>query len=376
VIAGGTSNADVALQPGNTCTTGPDSGTTGPDGGAGGSSGHGSSPPSLAHCTEYGHDLDPAAACVTGDANTDVVITDVAFSHSGKTLYTAGVDSRVKVWVWDEATLSLTAEGHELDTSAGFSYVAVSPDDKLVAVGSTGGRLTIWNVGGTWSIAGNLTGITGDIYGVAFSPDSKTLYAIDTDGNLTSYVGTVSPTVVTLLNPVSVPFVLDASTIESDGSFWLGVGYSDGDASLLHVVGGNVGPEFPFTVSTGLSGTYTMRFSADGTLVESGTDDGSFGIWSVPLPTPANPRSPPIAITTDWIYGAAFHPTGASIAIAAGGSDANRQLGIWTLATGAPMSAVSNSALSYRPTAVAFSPDGTTLVAGEHSCGKLIVCAD
>jgi hypothetical protein len=29
-----------------------------------------------------------------------------------------------------------------------------------------------------------------------------------------------------------------------------------------------------------------------------------------------------------------------------------------------------------RPTAAVFSPDGRTLVVGEHNCGKILVCAD
>lgn len=364
ILEGGTANVDLTLVPGNTCTT---------DGG----SPHGTSPPSLARCTEYSHDVDPTATCVAGDGVTDIPITDVAFTHDGKLLFTAGEDSRVKVWNWNESTLSLTAEGHELDTSSGFTYVAVSPDDKLIAVGSPGGTLTVWNIGGTWSVAANLTGITGDIYGVAFSPDSQTLYAVDTGGNLTSYGRTsMAPAQVVALNPIAVPFVLGVSTTESDGNFWLGVGYANGDASLIHVVAGAPGAEFPFTVSSTSSGIYTLTFSPDGLSVESGSDNGSFGIWSVPLPSPATARSPAIGITTDWVYGAGFHPAGKVIAIAAGSDDDDRQLGIWNLTTGLSVSAVSKAQLSYRPSAVVFSPDGTTMVAGERECGKIIVCAD
>jgi WD40 repeat protein len=373
VLVGGTSNVDIAMVPGNTCPSGTDGGT---DGGA-----HGSSPPSLANCTEYVHNVNPAAACVSGDSTTDVVLTDIAFSHSGKLLFTAGEDNRVKVWTWDAANLNLTAEGHELDTSGLLTYVAISPNDKLVAAGSSGGRLTVWNVGGTWPIAANLTGITGDIYGVAFSPDSQTLYAIDSDGNLTSYVvgGTVSPTTLKALSPFALPYVLATSTTESDGSYWLGIGYGDGSASITKVVSGVLGTEMGFTVtSTDAKGVYTIGFSKDGTMVESGAEDGTFGIWDVPLPTPIAPRMPKIAIVDSFLYGAAFHPSGATIALGAGvgSNDPARQLGIWTIATGQALSTVSNTTLSYSPSAVAFSPDGTTLAAGERACGKFIVCAD
>lgn len=367
VVAGGTSNADVALQPGNTCTTGPD----------GGAGGHGSSPPSLAHCTEYDHDLTPSAACAAGDGTAaDVEISDIGFSPDGTLLFTAGEDGRVKVWTWDGTTLA--AEGHELPTSGGFTKIAVSPDGKLIAAGATGGSLTVWNVGDTWMVAANLTGITADVNAVTFSPNGQILYAGDQDGNLFTYGETsMAPASMMLLRTATSPFSLATSTTASDGSSWLGIGYGNGNAGLIHVVGGALGAEIPFTLSSdNLAGLYTMQFSPDGTSVETGAQDGSFAIWSVPLPTPATPRLPKIALTTDFVFGAAFHPAGALIAIGAGGSDTDRQLGIWTIATGAVLSTVPTTSLTHRPTAVAFTSDGTALAAGEHSCGKIIVCAD
>jgi len=365
VVTGGTAQVAIVLRPGAGCS--PDGGTDG---------GHpGDSPPSLARCTEYDHDL-TTGACVSGDSATDVEITDVAFTPDGKLLFTAGEDSRVKIWTWDGTTLA--PEGDELTTAGGFTKIAVSPDGKLVAAGSMGGALTVWNVMSGWTLAADLTGVTGDVYDVRFSPNSQIVYAADSDGNLLTYARTSKAPVATMpLRTGTAAFSLAASPTSSDGGFWLGLGYGDGNAGLIHVVGGVLGPEFPFTVSSSITGgIYTMQFSPDGTLIEAGAEDGSFGIWSVPLPSPPSPRTPPVAISTKFVFGAAFHPAGASIAIGAGDSDANRQLGIWTIATGAALSAVPAGQLSHRPTAVAFSPDGTTLVAGEHACGKIIVCAD
>jgi WD40 repeat protein len=365
VVTGGTAQIAIVLRPGTGCS---------PDGGADGGH-HGDSPPSLARCTEYDHDL-TSGACVSGDPSSDVEITDVAFTPDGKLVFTAGEDSRVKIWTWDGTTLA--PEGDELSTAGGFTKIAVSPDGKLVAAGSMGGALTVWNVMSGWTVAATLTGITGDVYDVRFSPNSQILYAADSDGNLLSYARTsMAPATTMLLRTGTSAFSLAVSPTSSDGNFWLGVGYGDGNAGLIHVLSGALGPEFPFTVSPSITGgIYTMQFSPDGTLLEAGAQDGSFGIWSVPLPSPASPRTPPVAISTKFVFGAAFHPSGTSVAIGAGDSDANRQLGIWTIATGAALSAVPPGLISHRPTAVAFSPDGTTLVAGEHACGKIIVCAD
>ena len=124
VTTGATVTTSVLLTPGTDCTV--DAGGVGPPG----------APPSLARCTEYVHNSDPSAACVAGDPNTDVEITDVAFSPDGKLVYTAGTDSRVKVWTWDGANTNLTAAGHELDTTGGFTALAVSSDNTLVMAGS------------------------------------------------------------------------------------------------------------------------------------------------------------------------------------------------------------------------------------------------
>jgi WD40 repeat protein len=363
VTAGGTAVAAVVLTPGNTCPV---------DG----------APPSLTHCTEYVHNASPSAACVTGDPNTDVEITDVVFSPDGKLLYSAGTDGRVKVWTWDGTNALLTAEGHELGTSGGFTVLAVSSDNTLVLAGSQSGGATAWNVGTTWSIAGSLMGLTADVNGVAFAPGSTnknfTIYTADSDSNLYIYnLTSLSPVSEVLLRTTASPFTLSASPAASDGSYWLSIGYSDGDASLHDIDGqGYVGTETPFSVSTSVSGVYTTRFSPDGSMLEAGAIDGSFGIWAVPLSTSKAPLTPQITVGTDSVFGGAFDPTSRYVAIAGGLSVGTRKIGLWTVATGASLATVPTTLFTQRPTAVAFSPNGTALAIGEHNCGKILICAD
>jgi hypothetical protein len=385
-----TATATITLLPGAACppdgggTGGGGSSGTGGSGGTGGSTGTGgggpkTAPPSLTHCTEYIHNLDPTATCMAGNMNTDVEITDIAFSPDGKLLYSAGNDARVKVWTWDGT--SLAAEGHELDTAGGFAALGVAPNNTLVAAGSQNGRLTVWNVGNAWGIAANLTGNSGDVNGVAFSPDSTIVYSVDEYSTLNIYNQTsTDPVSYVNLRATSTPFTLSAGPPASDGSYWLAIGYSDGDASLLSIdAQAYTGYEMPFTVSTALTGVYTTRFSPDGTMLEAGTKDGTFGIWALPLPgadAPGNLRQPAIAVGTDSVFGAAFDPTSTYVAIAGGLSLSTRKIGIWTVATGAPLSTVSTSLYAQRPTAVAFSPDGTALAVGEGNCGKILICTD
>ena len=76
------------------------------------------------------------------------------------------------------------------------------------------------------------------------------------------------------------------------------------------------------------------------------------------------------------MFGGAFDPTSSYVAITGGLSVGTRKIGIWTVATGAPRATVPTTLYNQRPTAAVFSPDGKTLVVGEHNCGKILVCAD
>jgi WD40 repeat protein len=331
--------------------------------------------PSLAHCTEYIHSVNQTAGCLSGDPATDVEITDVAFTPDGKLLFTAGWDSRVKVWTWNGSVLA--PEGHDLPTGGGLTSLAVSADNKLIAAGAVGGQLTIWNIIPTWQVAANLTGIANDVNGVAFGPD-RTLYAVDDMQNFFVYTSAnVAPKSTMMLR--TFPFVIGASPTLSDGSYWLGIGYEDGDASLINVNGGTLGAEIPFSVSLGIAGIYAMKFSFDGRLVASGADDGSFGIWQLPAPgsgAPPTALSPAINLSTDFFWSAAFHSSNAYIAVADGSQPSNRRLAIWNVATGALQASVPLTSLGFQARSVAFSPNGRALVVGERNCGKVLVCVD
>jgi len=330
-------------------------------------------------CVEYNHNADTTTSCLlstqAGGPRNDAVITEIAFSRDGRYLFSAGNDGRVKVWSWNGSTL--TPEGHVLMTggaaiSPGATYLAVSPDSGFVAAGSLSGDLNVWNVGGSFSLAAQLSGATGDIFSLAFSPDSQTLYTIDASSTLSVFT-TASMSRVSFVDLRPFPFVMAASPMESDGTYWLAVGYDDGDASIINVGPAGLGVEQPFSITMAVSASWALQFSRDGRFLAAGAADGTVGIWTIPF-IQARPlaQSPKPDIVTDFINYLAFSPTGTSLAIAAGSTSGARQLGVWDVASGAQR--VHASSVAYRPFSVAYSPDGKAIAAGEVDCGIVYVC--
>jgi WD40 repeat protein len=77
-----------------------------------------------------------------------------------------------EIWFWDATTLRKIgsfAAHNEVPTA-----IALSPDHQTVATGGRDGVIKLWNVR-TWHLTLTLTGHTGDITGLAFSPDGSSL---------------------------------------------------------------------------------------------------------------------------------------------------------------------------------------------------------
>ena len=120
-----------------------------------------------------------------GDA--DEPVDSVAFSPDGKTLATGGWDGTAQLW--NVAARQQTAA---CPTAPKRVYsVAFSPDGKTLATGTgtgngsstgTGGAAQLWDVTTGQQIGGPLSGDTGTVASVAFSPDGKTLATGSWDG--------------------------------------------------------------------------------------------------------------------------------------------------------------------------------------------------
>jgi WD40 repeat protein len=132
------------------------------------------------------------------------VVNSVAFSPNGNTIasgsghwmgyegtYSAGEE--IRLWNVDTGELLKTLTGHKNVVSS----VAFSPDGNLIvsgdwwyhwvnghlSSGAVGGEIRVWDAH-TGELLKTLTGHTGEVSSVAFSPDGKTLASGRTDGTI------------------------------------------------------------------------------------------------------------------------------------------------------------------------------------------------
>ena len=325
-------------------------------------------------------------------------IASVAISPDGKTLAVAvgGVIELSNLTpLQPQATL----------VSGSVNSITFSADNRLLASAGEDGIVKLWDVAARRQIAA-LSGHSNQVYGVAFSRDVQTLVSSSFDGtvklwNISWRVNAVPPDVglnalgrifgVTGTNDphVQIPTVSLRATLTSprpepgdrSANLWAtrqvlyGVGFApdgkrvaSGGADKVVRIWDVATAKLQSTL-VGHRDTITpVAFSPDGTLLASGSDDTTVRLWD---PVTGRERFAPLTGHKDWIESLAFSPDGRFLA---SGSRDNC-VRVWSLPAKATptVSTPADEGISEwtsfkghtaQVTALAFTPDGQTLVSG------------
>jgi WD40 repeat protein len=170
----------------------------------------------------------------------DQAVRGVLFSHDGRHLASTSVVGRVKLWdatrlpaVQERLTLAARVPGPRPGLNMAFS-----PDGRRLATGGPDHSVDVWNVQDGQKVQ-SLTGHTGDVYTVAFSPDA--------------------------------------------GGRWVASGGEDGTVKVWDTRTGK--PALSFRGHTGL--VSSLAFSPDGRWLYSGSRDKTAKVWDL---SPLNGR--------------------------------------------------------------------------------------
>ena len=195
-------------------------------------------------------------------------VLGISFSPDGKILASASADSSVKLWNIENGIELKTLTGHGKEVwSVGFS-----PDGNILASASADGTVKLWNVHNGTEELKPLWKQSGQVTGVSFSPDGKTL-AISGSGTVNLWNVNNGTLLKTLeadgIEVTGVSFSPDSKTLASAGS--------EGTVKLWDV---EKGTQIQ-TLEGHLGQVTSVSFSPDGKTLASAGIDKTVKLWNL-----------------------------------------------------------------------------------------------
>ncbi len=308
-------------------------------------------------------------------------VVDLVFTPDGRSLVTAGFDSKIHVWRLESNSLA----GHAKETWS----LAFSPDGKSLASAADDGTIKLWEIASGRGRA-TLNGHGSLVTAVAYSPDGATLASAGFDKTVRLWDAASGAPLATLRGHSgrvrSLAFGPHGKALASAGDdrtirIWdvaekkeLSApltGHKNSVFSLVFAQDGKTVFSGSLDKTIGLwdwsqgrtrgvwptdEQVYCLAVSADDQTLASGHEEGSIVLWSVAAGT----ARASLRRHTGDVLGLAFCPDG--LTLASTGRD--NTVRIWDPATGQELLTLNGHQAPVH--AATFSPDGSILATGSH----------
>ncbi len=226
-------------------------------------------------------------------------VTDVKFSPNGELVASIGNE---KIQLWNKSSLTPVSQ---IPNEAGYS-IAFSPNGKILAA-SRGADIILWNLDNPdqpKQIGQPLTGHTGIIFSLMFSPDGQKLASGSFDQ--TTILWNVSdPTKPSRLNTFKGHENIVRSVAFSPDGKYLASGALDFKINIWDVSTGEL-----YKTLTG-SHPDSLAFSPNGKILAAGQEDYTITLWNMET---GQPIGQPLAGHTDIVSSVAFNFDGTLLA--------------------------------------------------------------